>query len=292
MTAKVRTPPMKGAYQSEDVSEAMERIVTGAKPMLPELGMAVVYKESQRQPPSPYAEGAWSIDLREVDDHQVWALTARCWGAHNRLGQELERVGGGRNAATIIALGDDRRQALLELARTTAQSLHGVVWKKDVLLLFLDCGDEAAVLLSSCLRDCDRLLGTEVELKLQDIEPCLPRALACVVEIEHHFACEADRYDDFDSSGQEEQRAAIVSRIETLSSQLETAISVVSQSSAMTLVGLTAKLRLYERCAERGGTMSGQAALRRSMFDDLDRLVRQQAAMRGLPAPEERLRMV
>src|SRR5271166_6334772 len=139
MTAKVGTPPIKGAHRSEDVSEAMERIVTGAKPILPELGIAVVYKDS-RWPPSPYA-----------------------WGAHNRLAQELERVGDGRNAETIIALGDDRRQALLELARTTAQTLHGVVWKKDALLLFLDWGDEAAVLLSSCLHDCDRLLGTADE---------------------------------------------------------------------------------------------------------------------------------
>src|SRR5271166_3140156 len=163
MTAKVGTPPIKGAYRSEDVSEAMERIVTGAKPILPELGIAVVYKDSRRWPPSPYAEGAWSIDLCGVEDHQVWALCARCWGAHNRLAQELERVGDGRNAETIIALGDDRRQALLELARTTAQTLHGVVWKKDALLLFLDWGDEAAVLLSSCLHDCDRLLGTADE---------------------------------------------------------------------------------------------------------------------------------
>src|SRR6202008_3506206 len=134
------------------------------------------------------------------------------------------------NAETIIALGDDRRRALLALARTNARSLHGVVWKKDALLFFLDCGDEAAALLSSCLQDCDRLLGTESELKLQDIEPCLARALASVIEIEDQLSSEADRYDDCDGSRQEEQRAAIVSRIETLSSQLETAIAVVSQS--------------------------------------------------------------
>lgn len=73
-------------------------------------------------------------------------------GAHNRLAQELDHVGDGRNAQTIDALGDDRRDTAMELARTASQTLHGVLWKEDTLLLFLGSDEEARALLSSYLR--------------------------------------------------------------------------------------------------------------------------------------------
>jgi len=219
-------------------------------------------------------------------------LSTRCYGAHSRLAQELERVDDCRSERTIEALADDRRSAVLELSRTTAETLHGVFWKKEILFLFLGSGHEARKLLGSCLRDCDRLLGAREVLKLQDIEPCLAQAIASVVEIGDLIAAEADRYDDCDGESQEDERAALVARLGDLSSELEAAVAVVARSPAMTFAGISAKLELYELCAERGGTVSGLGRLRRSMFDDLDRLVRQQGAERGLPVAEEIVQIV
>jgi hypothetical protein len=217
-----------------------------------------------------------------MSDHHIWALSARCYGAHNRLAQELERVGHGWNERTIEALADDRRSAVLEISRTPAQTFRGVYWKKEILCLFLGSGHETEILLGSCLSDCHRLLGAGEVLKLQDIEPGLARAIACVVEIGDLIAAEADRYDDCDAHSQEDERAALVARLASLSSELEAAVVVVSRSPAMTFAGIGAKLELYELCAERGETVSGLDRLRRSMFDDLDRLVDQQGAERGL----------
>ncbi len=292
MTAKRGTPPINGAYESEEVSRATERIIAGAKPILPELSQAVVYRDGRRLPPSPYAGGAGTVDVSALGDHRVWDLTVRCWGAHNRLAQELDHVGDGRNAQTIDALGDDRRDTAMELARTDSQTLHGVLWKKDILLLFLGSDEEARALLSSCLSDCDRLLGVKDGGTLSAVEPPLARAVARVAEVAEQLAFEAERSDDCDGDGREEDRAKLVSSIEALSAELETAIEVVADSTAITFVGLRAKLKLYKTFADGGITPCAFSVLRRSMFDDLDRLVRRHAAMRGLPAAEERLLLI
>ena len=71
-----------------------------------------------------------------------------------------------------------------------------------------------------------------------------------------------------------------VQRIEVLSAELETAINAVSKSPAMTLVGLRAKLKLYNSFAEQGMMAGPLATMRRSMLDDLDRLLRQYVAKR------------
>ena len=55
MPAKRGTPPINGAYGFEEVSQATERIIAGAKPILPELSQAVVYGDGRRRPP-----GCWS----------------------------------------------------------------------------------------------------------------------------------------------------------------------------------------------------------------------------------------
>ena len=108
--------------------------------------------ETDRRAPAGMASARQDGRLSALGNHRVWDLTVRCWGAHNRLAQELDHVGDGRNAQTIDALGDDRRDTAMELARTASQTLHGVLWKKDILLLFLGSDEEARALLSSCLR--------------------------------------------------------------------------------------------------------------------------------------------
>lgn len=251
-----------------------------------------IYRENRRYPLNPYTMWPRSIEDSVMSDHHIWSLSVRCYGSHNRLAQELERVDQGGNVRTIKALADDRRSAVFQISQTPAQTLHGVFWKKEILFLFLGSGHEAKTLLASCLSDCDRLLGGREVPKLQDIEPCLARAIGCVVEIGDLIAAEVDHYDNYDADSLEGDRAALVARLGDLASELEAAVAVVSRSPAKTFAGIRAKLELYELCAERGGTLSGLSPLGRSMFDDLARLVGQEGVERGLPIAEEIVQMV
>lgn len=80
MTAKRGTPPINGAYEFEELSRATERIIAGAKPILPELSQAVVYRDGRRLPAWPLRRGRWDGQLSALGDHRVWDLTVRCWG--------------------------------------------------------------------------------------------------------------------------------------------------------------------------------------------------------------------
>jgi hypothetical protein len=271
MTTKVGT-------SHTSLASAVERIIKGSWPILPELCGAAVSIDRHRFDPaigsglSPVARPGWRDDLH------VWELSVRCWNAHTRLAQELDHMGRVRNERKIDALGSERREALLALARARSRSLHGILWKRTVMVLFLSNDEEAAALLSSSLSDCDRLLGAENDSNHPNDEPSLVRPFSRVAEITEQMSFEAEHYDDYDAGDRDDERAQLVSRIEVLSAELETAISAVSDSPAMTFVGLRAKLKLYDSFAERGMMAGPLATMRRSMLDDLDRLLRKYVA--------------
>jgi hypothetical protein len=177
------------------------------------------------------------------------------------------------NRASIDTLAAERRRALADLSELRSSGLDGIVLKKDILMLVAGGYDETALLLKSCLLDCDLVIERQSEDHSIDIEPELSALIAIFYQTVNQLANESDRYADVSTAGSEADLHEACSVIKDLGTQIEAAMDAVAKHPATTFAGLNAKLEIFEMSDESRGNGRALLSLRDSMFRDFDMLL-------------------
>ena len=157
-----------------------------------------------------------------------------------------------------------------------SRSLEGVRLKQHILLLVVGGYDETASLIISCLDDYDRLLTLQAECDFRNEELDLFKAVSEFHQHVARFEAEAERYDDLDECELESEQVTLRDIIREVGAEIETAIWAVSRQRSVTYHGLRAKLSVFQMCDDLRGSGNGILALRRSMWRDLDALLRKE----------------
>ncbi|WP_294541280.1 hypothetical protein [uncultured Rhodoblastus sp.] len=227
-----------------------------------------------------------ALHLTKTEDHAVWSASVRCLSVHHKLTQALEANLEIQSGVSIELLGAERCRAISDLAKTRSQGIDGLLLKNNILVLVTGSYEETSLLMKSCLLDCDRVIGSEDRFNLIDLEPDLAAAVARFFQSVNQLDDESDRYDDVIECGMEAELSNLFSTMKNLAAQFESAIEAVANHPAMSVVGLKAKLTVFEMCDECRGDGRALLSLQNSMFRDFDRLLQQHVKKPAPPTPQ------
>ncbi|WP_294537758.1 hypothetical protein [uncultured Rhodoblastus sp.] len=207
------------------------------------------------------------------DDHALWSAALKCCTIHSKLVGEVEFGVDNLDPASIDTLATERGRAVTDLAEMRSCGIDGIILKKVILMSVAGGYDETALLLRSCLSDCDRVIESQSEVNLIDIEPELSTLIANFFQPVNQLVKESDRFADVSIAGAESDLRESCRVIKDLGAQIEAAMDAVAKHPATTFAGLNAKLEIFEMSDGCRGNGHALLSLRGSMFRDFDRLL-------------------
>lgn len=207
-------------------------------------------------------------------DHSVFLASVRCWTIHAKLAKELDSDAVSQNDLVIDELGAERCRSVSYLAHTQSKGLEGIQLKKNILMFVHASYEESALLLRSCLDDCDRVLSQD-RIGSIDHEPKLALAVGNFIDTMNQLKHASSQYDECDDDNKEAERSGFFAIMENLAVQFEATIHAVATQPAETLAGVAAKLTVFEMCDQYRASGVGLLSLWRAIFRDFDRVLKQ-----------------
>lgn len=261
-----------GGEQHQMVRRKSEKIVTNAG--MTDIADHAFRRDASRFNSTLYA-GEFPKRRKQFVDEAIWRVGVQCWTTHTNLANELEQIETDDNFNKIFRLAKERREYIKKLSGLHAQTLDGLMIKRNIITLIAGLDDDIQSLMHSFFMDFDRLIIKNDRSMIPVSDNSFNTHVSRLFSTLHTFKSTVDRFERFDDKDSEANYYGLSPLIKKLIYDININISIISQHKAIGITELRMKLRVFDVCTQIGDAGLVLDALSTGMFRDFDVLLRE-----------------